>query len=247
MRPGRKINEEWQMTFKTDLEREVKEIFASTWKEREGKVVPDPEGLSLGNDAVKLTATVLYADMADSTDLVDSYSHMHHFAAEIYKAYLRCAARIIKDERGTITAYDGDRVMAVFLGDAKNDAAVRSAMKINYVVLEIINPLMKKQYPNTTYQLKQVVGIDTGELFVARIGVRNDNDLVWVGRAANYAAKLCSLNGKHSTYITGKVFNSMSKDVKYGGENNSLMWDEKVWTAQNNMRIYGSTWWWSIA
>jgi hypothetical protein len=86
MRPGRKINEEWQMTFKTDLEREVKEIFASTWKEREGKVVPDPEGLSLGNDAVKLNATVLYADMADSTDLVDSYSHMHHFAAEIYKA-----------------------------------------------------------------------------------------------------------------------------------------------------------------
>lgn len=232
------------MTFKTDLEREVKEIFASTWREREGKVVPDPEGLSLGNDAVTLNATVLYADMADSTDLVDDYRRP--FVAEIYKAYLRCAARIIKNRQGSITAYDGDRVMAVFLGDSKETSAVRSAMEINYTVQEIINPLMKKQYPNTKYQLKHVVGVDTSQLYVARIGVRNDNDLVWVGRAANYAAKLCSLNGKHSTYITGAVFDAMDKSAKYGGENNSLMWEQRTWTARDNMRIYGSSWWWEI-
>lgn len=232
------------MTFKSDLEREVKEIFESNWTVREGKVVPDPEDLQLGNDAVKLQATVLYADMADSTDLVDN--HKHHFAAEVYKTYLRSAATIIKSEQGTITAYDGDRVMAVFLGDSKNTSAVRSAMKITYAVQEIINPLLKNQYPKTTYQLKHVVGIDTSELFVARIGVRNDNDLVWVGRAANYAAKLCGLNGKYSTYITGTVFDSMDKSVKYGGNNNSLMWDEKVWTARNNLSIYGSTWRWPI-
>ncbi len=82
------------MTLKTDLESEVKEIFSSTWEEREGQVVPDPEALKLGNDAVKLKATVLYADMADSTDLVDN--NKPYFAAEIYKAFLLCAARIIK-------------------------------------------------------------------------------------------------------------------------------------------------------
>jgi class 3 adenylate cyclase len=233
------------MSFKTDLESEVREIFRSSWKERDGEVVPDPEDLQLGNDAVKLHATVLYADMADSTVLVDR--HKHHFAAEVYKTLLRSSATIIKSETGTITAYDGDRVMAVFLGNSKNTSAVRSAMKINYAVQYIINPLLKNQYQNTTYQLKQVVGVDTGELYVARIGVRNDNDLVWVGRAANYAAKLCSLNGNYSTYITGTVFDSMDKSVKYGGENNSLMWDERVWTARNNLRIYGSTWWWPIA
>ena len=53
------------MTFKTDLESAVREIFQSPWKERKGKVVPAPESLSSGNDAVKLSATVLYADMAD--------------------------------------------------------------------------------------------------------------------------------------------------------------------------------------
>lgn len=232
------------MVSKTDLESEVKGIFKAAWTERDGKVVPSPEDLQLGNDAVKLHATVLYADMNDSTILVDRYKRP--FAAGVYKAYLRCAARIIKGEKGIITAYDGDRVMAVFLGDAKNTSAVRSAMKINYAVHHIINPLLKAQYPKATYQLQHVVGVDTSELFVARVGVRNDNDLVWVGRAANYAAKLCALNGKYATYITGDVFDAMSKDVKYAGNNNALMWDAKVWTAHGNIRIYGSSWTWKI-
>ena len=232
------------MTLKADLESEVKKIFTSPWEEREGRVVPGPKDLSLDNDAVKLHATVLYADIADSTDLVDH--HRRPFAAEIYRAYLRCTARIIKNRQGSITAYDGDRVMAVFLGDSKNTLAVRAALEIHYAVQAIINPLLKKQKPNTSYQLKHVVGIDTSELFVAKIGVRNDNDLVWVGRAANYAAKLCSMNGKHSTYITGAVFDSMDKSVKYSGKDNSLMWDEKTWTARNNMKIYGSTWMWEV-
>src|SRR6266704_5883040 len=98
------------MTFKADLEKDVKNIFKSKWKPRNGRVVPDLENLSLGNDAVKFKATVLYADMADSTKLVDSQKP--HFVAEMYKVYLRCAANIIKNEQGTITAYDGDRVMA---------------------------------------------------------------------------------------------------------------------------------------
>lgn len=229
------------MALKADLESEVRAISESGWTKRDGQVVPDPEDLQLGNDAVKLQATVLYADMADSTDLVDG--HEPHFAAEIYKAYLRCAARIIKHEQGTITAYDGDRVMAVFLGKLKNTSAVRSAQMINYAVSTIINLLLKKQYPHTTYQLKHVIGIDTGELFVARIGVRNDNDLVWVGRAANYAAKLCSLNGAYSIYITGDVFDVMHDSVKYNDRDKSLLWHKDVWSARNNLRIYGSVAW----
>jgi class 3 adenylate cyclase len=225
------------MTFKADLENEVKEIFEGKWKVRKGKSVPSPEALSLDNDTMKLNATVLYADMSDSTILVDS--HQHTFAAEIYKAYLRCAARIIKNEKGAITAYDGDRVMAVFLGDAKESSAVLSAMKIHYAVTEIINPALKICYPEDAYQLKHVIGIDASELFVARIGVKNDSDLVWVGRAANYAAKLCSLSDRYSIYITSDVFNLINDNVKYSEKNNQLMWGKRVWKARD-MQIYRS-------
>lgn len=136
--------------------------------------------------------------------------------------------------------------MAVFLGDNKETSAVRTAMKISYAVHEIINPSLKEQYPGKTYRLKHVIGIDTSKLFVARTGIRNDNDLVWVGRAANYAAKLCNRNGSYSIYITRKVFESIDEEAKYGGENHSLMWSQEAWTERNNMKIYGSNWRWSV-
>ncbi|HLG60984.1 MAG TPA: adenylate/guanylate cyclase domain-containing protein [Ktedonosporobacter sp.] len=227
------------MAFKADLEEEVKKILQTSWKITGRKVIPNPKDLSLENDAAELKAAVLYADMADSTVLVDR--HERSFAAEIYKAYLRLAARIINDEKGkrSITAYDGDRVMAVFLGDTKETVAVRCALKINFAVHEIINPLLKKQYPNKKYKLKHVVGIDTSDLLVARIGVKSVTDLVWVGRAANHAAKLCSRNGEHSIYITRAVFRAMDDIVKFEGK--KLMWNKENWTERGNRIIYGSS------
>ena len=49
--------------------------------------------------------------MADSTSLVAGKTKQ--FAAEIYKTFLHCAAKVVRAEGGTVTAYDGDRIMAV--------------------------------------------------------------------------------------------------------------------------------------
>jgi class 3 adenylate cyclase len=70
------------MTLGVDLRNEVKQIFKAAWSSRQGRVVPDPVDLKLSNDAVTLDATVLYADMRGSTQLVDNYKPQ--FAAEIY-------------------------------------------------------------------------------------------------------------------------------------------------------------------
>lgn len=232
------------MALLEDLKTEVASIFRSTWTERAGRIVPSPENLRLGNDAATLDAIVLYADMSDSTDLVDH--HPPQFAAEIYKAYLTCGARILKGEGATITAYDGDRIMAVFVGDTPASTAARAGLKLNAAVLEIINPALLMQYPNTPYRLSHVVGIDCSPLFVSRIGVRNDNDLVWVGRAANYAAKLCAINEPNTVFITGEVFDRLQNASKFGGAQNELMWTERRWTQRGDMRIYGSQWKWRV-
>ena len=232
------------MALKEELEVAVEKIFRESWSSRDGQVVPDPEDIRLGNDAVKLEGTVLYADMSDSTKLVDEKKP--EFAAKVYKTYLSCAAKIIKSEGGDITAYDGDRVMAAFIGNIKNSTAARTALKINHAVIKIINPAIRKQYPQTDYQLRHVVGIDTSSLLVARIGVRNDNDLVWVGRAANYAAKLCAINEPNTIFITGEAFDRLHVDSKYGGIDKELMWKERQWSQMGDMRIYSSTWTWSL-
>ena len=74
------------MGLKEYLTGEVATIFKTKWEERDGTVVPTSESVKLGNDAVRLDATVLYADLADSTKLVDGWKNW--FVAKVYKAYL---------------------------------------------------------------------------------------------------------------------------------------------------------------
>ena len=231
------------MSVGEDFTKEVRKIFRETWVTRNGRKVPEPKEVALGNDAVELDGTVLYADLDASTNLVDSYQPK--FSAKIYKAYLNCAAKVIRSEGGIITSYDGDRIMAVFIGDLKDASAARSALKINYTVTKIINPVLKKCYPNTNYKVRQVVGIDTSNLFVARTGIRKSNDLVWVGRAANYAAKLCSLSSNYPSRLTKAVYNKLDNSVKYSSDRKS-MWEAVTWKDMNDMRIYRSTWRWKV-
>ena len=178
-------------------------------------------------------------DLDDSTHLVDT--HEPEFAAEVHKAYLSCAAKVIRSENGVITSYDGDRIMAVFIGDRKNTSAARSALKINYTVSEIINPLIKAYYRNRDYSVRQAVGIDTSNLFVARTGIRGSNELVWVGRAANYAAKLCSSAPSYPSRVTEEVYRKTNKSVKYG-DNGSCMWELDSSEESNEIKVYRSTW-----
>lgn len=42
-----------------ELAQEVADIFRSAWKTRDGNVVPEAGDVGLGNDGVKLEATVL--------------------------------------------------------------------------------------------------------------------------------------------------------------------------------------------
>lgn len=235
-----------KVSLKDDLLQEVSKIFRSRWTTRDGNVVPASDSITLDNDAVKLDATVLYADLADSTNLVDAY--VPWFPAEIYKTFLHCAGKIIRSEGGEITAYDGDRIMAVYLGSSKNTSAVRSALKINYAVQQIICTAEQMQYPKTPYQVRTKIGIDTSSLFVAKTGFRGANDLVWVGRAANYAAKMSTLDDTYRTYITPEVYNVLDPSVK---DRKSLdgkpMWEPRLWTKFDNRLIYASNWRYEIS
>lgn len=233
------------MADEKQLKAQVATIFREAWTKREGRKVPLPEDLRLGNDAVEFDrATILYADLAGSTKLVDAEDWS--FAAEIYKAYLHCAAAIIRDEGGVIVSYDGDRVMGVFIGSHQTTPAAIAALKINYAVQRIINPALVAQYRASSYQVRQVVGIDTGPIRAARTGVRGDNDLVWVGRAANYAAKLTELKRDERTFITKAAFDRLDDDAKFSGSPRRPIWKPYRWTSMNNHQIYGSIWAWAL-
>lgn len=226
------------MSLRDQLEVYVQGALDEKWERRSGEKVPDTDDLPLRNLAVELEATVLYADLASSTKMVKGYKDW--YAAEVYKSYLYCAAKIIRAHEGTVTAYDGDRVMGVFIGGSKNSNAAKCSLKINWAAKNIVAEKLSAKYPKSTFVLKQRVGIDTSNLFVTRTGIRGSNDLVWVGNAANNAAKLAALDPKYPTYITADVYRQLGEAAKLGGSPKRDMWTD-LGTADMGYRIYGST------
>lgn len=216
------------MTLKDDLAAEVSSLARTRWDDiPQGKAVPDTTDsrLTHSNTGIYIDGTVLYADLDGSTKMVDSLDATR--SAEYYKAYLHCAAKIVKDDGGSITAYDGDRIMAIFIGDTQATDAIRSAFKINWAIENIVNPGFLAIYGEYHRQLRHTIGIDSGRLLASKIGIRRDADMVWVGPAANYAAKLNSFEGLDSDYpvrITTRTharLNGQFQLTKSGG----AVWD----------------------
>jgi class 3 adenylate cyclase len=91
------------------------------------------------------------------------------------------------------------------------------------------------------------VGIDTSKVMVVRSGIRNNNDLVWVGRAPNVAAKLSGIREGYAAYITKAVFDVMMDTGKYSTVSGELMWEPRTWNAGKGYgveNVYRSNWTW---
>jgi adenylate cyclase len=236
------------MALLEDLKSETDKIVRGAWKRRDGTLVPETEDLALGNEAVDLGATFLYADLHDSTRLAIGNQQV---AAEVFKAYLMGTTRIIRDLGGEIRSFDGDRVMGVFVEGPKNTNAAEAGLKINYFFSQILTPSFNNFYKGSFpsgLPLNQTVGIDTSKVMVVRSGIRNNNDLVWVGRAPNIAAKLSGIREEgYSTYITKAVFDVMVDSSKFGGDLMRLMWESRTWSVGNEFgvgHVYRSNWRW---
>lgn len=228
------------MSVADDIKKNSKDAFGSQWAIRDGLVVPDATDLKLSNDAVRFeTATILYADLDGSTGLVEN--HRWDFAGEVYKTFLYAASRLIRHHGGSIVSYDGDRVMGIFISESQRNSAVSCALEIHYAVKNIVQAELKNFW-KTDFEIRHVVGIDTSEIRAARTGVRGDNDLVWIGNAANLAAKLTALSSDYPTWITKRVYDHLHDGQKLGS-NGENIWREWLWNEHDNQTIYSSSYW----
>ena len=226
------------MALLADLEADIINVLSASWDIRDGQVVPSTEKVALAGGGVKLTATMLYADLADSTALA---MWDRRVSARVCKAFLASASRLIRASGGEVRSFDGDRVMGVFVGDTKNTSAIKCAMKINYVFEKLLRPKFTAKYEKLrdgTYKLGQCTGVDTSEVLVVRAGIRNNNDLIWIGRAPNVAAKLSALrDSPFNTFISGAVFGSANGEVKTSADGRD-MWEERSWSAGPVKRVF---------
>ena len=205
------------------IESSVNDIFYANWDITNGVKVPKTEDIVMKNGGRRVEATYLYADLAESTKL--AHTMLPETTATIIRAYINSAARIIRNFGGEIRSFDGDRVMAIYMGDDKNRKAVRSAMAINWAVEVVVKQAIENRWNDVadSYTIAHGVGIDTGEALIVRGGVRDNNDLISVGHAPNDAAKLSDYRGS-TINITKAVYEDLDQSLLIASDGFSKMW-----------------------
>lgn len=233
------------MSFTDFIDGNVKAIIARRWLTREGRVVPEKEAVVLGGagGASLIDATVLYADLAGSTELVEQLPW--EVAAKVMKCFLVAASRLILHNSGAVRSFDGDRVMGIFIGSAKNTSAVRTALQINYAIRNVVVPRLEAAFPKLAsgpYRIGHACGVDSSKLSAVRAGLRENNDLIWVGRAANIAAKLSGIRKPpYNSFVTAATYGNLHESAKFttAGQAMWIPWDDAT-----NPLVYASSFWW---
>lgn len=225
---------------------QIQGIIDTPWNTRRGTKVPKTTEIALAGGAVEIEATFLYADLAQSSKMAKELDR--RVAAKLIKCFLASSSKVIQQNGGAIRSFDGDRVMGIFHGDFKNSNAAKCAMQIKYVVHYLIKPKFERKYDsikNASFSIDHGIGIDTGTVLSVRGGVRGDNDLVWIERAPNLAAKLSSLReAPYQAFVTARVYNKLNDNSKYG-PNWENKWQSRSWNfLGDNMNVYRSSWWW---
>ena len=233
------------MALKDDLTSSVRGILGKTFKERDGQKIPTSEDVSLTDGAVKLDAAFIYADLAGSGMIAKQCPW--DTTAKIIRAYLDCATRIIRARGGEIRSFDGDRVMGVFIGDSKRTSAVKAALQIQWATRHLIEPEATARFnsvKNNNVKIRQACGIDVGISRAVRAGIRNNNDLIWIGRPPSFAAKLSDAREyPYCTFISADVYSRLADEAKFSKGVN--MWEEHNMTfAGVAEKCYRSNYWW---
>lgn len=231
------------------IESSVEDIFAATMNVTNGTKVPETKDIVLRNGGKLVDATYLYADLAGSSKIAQQLKK--EAAAKVIKAYVNTATRILRYKDGEIRSFDGDRVMAIFMGPDKEERAVRAAMGIQWAVQEVIPVSIKKHYtdPEKFPPIAHGIGIDSGEALIIRGGIRDNNDLISIGAAPNIAAKLSDIRDyRGSIFITDRVKDVLGDDyLRYDGWRD--VWTRLGWghdVGGSNVTVWATTVQWGI-
>lgn len=173
----------------------------------------------------------MYADLAGSSILAKTCPWQT--TAKIIRAYLDISVRLIRAHNGEIRSFDGDRVMGIFKGDTPNTSAVNCAREIDWMVEKVINPKAEakfKSIKDNNIKIRHCVGIDTSEARAVRSGIRNNNDLIWIGKAPSFAAKLSDIREyPYSVYISKECYNKLAVSAKKDGTVDNI-WENRSYT-----------------
>jgi adenylate cyclase len=187
--------------------------------------MPTLESINIGCSK-RMTAAILFFDFKDFTRITSKIPPEDTLV--ILNATTTVVMKIIKEWGGFVEKHTGDGVMAIIGTDKRKHSdiakdAVEIAKAIKYVIQNDVMPhLMTKGFPTLEFR----IGIEMGEVLIARIGYNNNSFLTAVGSPANRASKVEGLANKNGIAIGANLANNLHSELhRFLQKGDSESWD----------------------
>lgn len=213
---------------KKDIKDKVVEYLAAAeYTVQESTSVPGPgdNRVTFGNTGVRFDAVVLYIDMRGSTAVLNA--HRGSSVAKIHKAYLYVATKVIAEWGGHIRSYNGDSILAFFVGKSKD--VVTKALRAALEMRALLATDCAAEFGRFS-GLDFGIGVDVGSILCVKAGIaRNENysDFVWLGNAVNRATCLSDAARRpHHVWVSQEVRDLMEDAVRTSGPYRQDRWSQ---------------------
>jgi class 3 adenylate cyclase/tetratricopeptide (TPR) repeat protein len=204
LEPGAELRELERRMLSRDpeLERAAKEEPART-------VEPPPRAAAADPIRARRPATVVFADVVDSTALGEQLDpeSMHR----ILERYSETATKILEHHGGTVEKFIGDAIVGFFgLTELHEDDALR-AVRAAVELRDAVQALSDEVVQSNGVELGVKVAVNSGDIFV---GAGSRREMFATGDAVNVAARLEKLAGEGQILLGGRTHRLVEEAVR---------------------------------
>ena len=223
------------MGLKDDITKQIDTYLQDEYHITDTRKIPTAQDLAYGNSGRNIQTPILYADLRDSSGVTER--HRRHTTAKIFKSFLYAMARIARNRGGEIRSYDGDRIMVIFPPDRSDEnSPCNIAVQTGMEMADVFDGVIKRKLRGYDKELDCGIGIAFSPMLAVRAGLSrnpNNNDVVYIGRAANMAAKL-SDKGKYpyNLWIDKEIYGRLVDEWKYDEPSSPRQNRQPMWRSR---------------
>ena len=176
----------------------------------EGVVIPKLEDLNLG-EAREFDLAIMHIDI-DNFKGVSGNMKMRGIA-RFLSIYLTEMTYLVKEFGGDIESYTGDRVTALFGANQDRATACQNCLDCGLAMVTVIQYVFGPYLTNMGLPaFKCTIGMEFGETWIERVGIRGENQLTLVGHPVSIASQLQELAGPNHILLAHSFFSSLSAE-----------------------------------
>ncbi len=176
------------------------------------------------------------------------FEHHKQTAGKIHKAFLTAIAQTIKHHGGQIRDFQGDSILAFWDGKYQKD--LRNAVKAAFGVRWLLSTKLKKYFEKYT-ELDYGIGIDYGEVYVFRAGIKrnpDNNDLVYIGKSVNFVVAIANQACLPSAIvISSDTHHNLDDNLKISSKGYNMWEDGTIYWNGKNYDIKQTAYYYSFS